>query len=284
MRQLILKTLALCLIAFTLAGCAKKTEEQRLAEFRDTLKYKAYHLASDKSVGLAVRGYNLQASHPAEEEVVHSTLGILWLISNNSNCAMIEADLLAASDDSSYRNTALGLQSVSLAKMEYPRLALEHYAQLKEALAAERSGDAGSIETKHKLLLLSLIAVSLNQGDPELAIFAAEALGASSQLDYLPPLISACVLAKQGHLLDAVAELRQVANSDVFAEHKKFLFSEVADMIASSPDRQTLGEDLTRRVLGTIVQRALDDIFTADNQRVLLRMTRELPNRLPGKS
>lgn len=284
MRQLTLNTLALCLIAFALAGCIKKTEEQRLAEFRDTFKYKAYHLASDKSVSLAVRGYNLQASEPAEEQLVHSTLGILWLISNNSNCAMIEADMLAASVDTSYRNTGLGLQSVSLAKMEYPRLAQQHYTQLKEALAAERGVGTDTIEMKHRLFLLSLITVSFYQGDAELAHFAAEALGANGQLDYLPPLIRACVAAKEGHSLEAVAQLSKLAISNDFAEKKKVLFSEVGAMIANNPDSGTLGEALTQRLLATIVPRVLDDIFTAEDQRGLLRVTRELPAKLPGKS
>lgn len=284
MRQLILSTLAMCLIAFTLAGCSKKTEEQRLDDFRGSLKYKAYRLASDKSVALAVREYNKQASSPVDEQLVHSTLGIIWFVSNNYDCALIEADMLAKSDAAAFRNTSLGLKSVALAKMECPRLSQQHYGQLKEALAAERNLDANTIEVEHKLALLSLIAVSLYHGDPELGTFAADALGSISQLDYLPPLVAACVKAKQGHPLDAVAQLRKVAKSDGFAEHKQFLCNEVADIIANSPDSEKLGEELTQRVLVTIVQRVLDDIFTAENRQALLKMTRELPDKLPGKS
>ncbi len=267
-----------------LAGCAKPTEEQRLAKFRGSVKYKVYRLASEKVTRLAVAEYNKTTTRPISDRLVHATLGIIWFASEKSSYSFIEADIAGTGGTHDAGLVGLGLKSIALSKMKYPGLSKAHYDELKTLLASRQDTSANSIEIEHRLLLLSLIAVGLCHGDLDLARTGADALGAVSQLDYLPPLIGSVVEAKKGRPVAALAQLRELNKSERFSEHKKVLIAEVSDILANCPDREKLGDEVANRVVGQLVRRVLDDIFTAENMGVLLEKTEELARAVVGKA
>lgn len=276
--------LLLMMTAILLAGCARPTEEQRLSKFRGSMKYRTYRFASEKATAVAVAEYNKRGGgKPVTAFAVHSTLSLLWFLADKSEYSFIEADVAADSAGDDARALCRGFQSIALSRMKYPGLARSHYEELKASMATGGNDNAHAVELEHKIAMLSLIAVSLYQGDPDLARFGAGALSAITQLDYLPPLVGAVIEAKKGSPLKAAAHLRELSKSEGFAGHKKALIAEVADILASSPDKETLGDELTRRVLCQLVQRILDDIFTAEDKRALLEKTRTLPALITGQ-
>ena len=276
--------LLLLMTVLLLVGCSKQTEEQRLSKFRGSMKYRAYRLSSETTTKLAVAGYNAATTQKVDRVVIHATLGLLWFLSEKSEYSFAEADIFAASDNNNIKLLSLGLQSIALSKMKYPNLARSHYSELKATLAAQQNMDANNVEIEHKLMLLSLIAVSIYHGDPDLAKFGADALSAITQLDYLPPLVGAVVDAKKGSPIKALDQLRELNKSDRFSEHKNALLAEVVDIIGKCPDKEKLGDELTNRVLIQLARRVLDDIFTAENQRILLEKTKTLPDLITGKT
>jgi hypothetical protein len=279
-----MQVVGMLLVAMIFAGCAKPTEEQRLAKFRGTLKVKAYRLASDNATWLAVAGYEKATGEKVAPPLVHATLGIVWFLAGKSDYALIEADIAGKGATDQQKLASLALQSLALSKMKYPGLSKAHYEQLKTGMALQKGQDANIIEVEHKVCLLSLLVVSLYQGDSEMAKFSADALGTITQLDYLPPLIGAVVEAKKGSPLKAVEQLRELNKSERFSAHKKEVLAEIADLIANAPDKEKLGEELTERVLMKLGQRVLDDVFSADNQKLLLQKIQAIPDVIMRKS
>ncbi len=272
------------MVGLLFAGCAKPTEEQRLAKFQGSLKVKAYRLASENATWIGAAGYEKASGEKVAPQLVHATLGIVWFLAGKNDYALIEADITGKGATDQQKLASLALQSLALSKMKYPGLSKAHYEQLKTAMALQKGQDANSIEVEHKVCLLSLMVVSLYQGDSEMAKFSADALGAITQLDYLPPLIGAIVEAKNGSPLKAVAQLRELNKSERFSAHKKELLAEIAALIENAPDKEKLGEELTERVLMKLAQRVLDDVFSADNQKLLLQKIQALPEVIMGKS
>lgn len=275
--------LLIVMVAISVFGCAKPTEEKRLVKFRDSMKYRTYRFASEKAVGVTVAEYNKRTSPSINVPLVHSILGLVWFLGEKSEYSFVEADIAASASTNELSVLALGLQSIALSKMKYPSLAKSRYDELKTCLATQQGIDTNKVEVEHKVMLLSLIAVSLHHGDPDLAKFGADALGVISELDYLPSLVGAVVEAKKGSPIKAVAQLRELNKSNRFSEHKKVILTEVADIIANSPNDK-LEQDLTNRVLLQLVRRTLDDVFSAENQRILLEKTKALPELITGKT
>jgi hypothetical protein len=278
------RTVVLLMTVLVLAGCAKQTEEQRLSKLRGSMKVKAYRLASENVTRLALVGYSKTSGEKVDADLMHATLGVVWFLAEKNEYSLIEADVIGKAGTNDIKLVSLALQSIALSKMKYPGLSKSHYDELKNLMAIRQNSDANSVEVEHKICLLCLIAVSLYHGDPDLAKFSADALGAVSQLDYLPPLIGAVVEAKKGSPFKAVEQLRELNKSERFSEHKKVLMKEIADLIENCPDKEKLGEELMTRVLQKLVQRGIDDIFTADNQRLLLEKVKSLPGAITGKT
>jgi len=274
----------LVLAAMIFAGCAKPTEEQRLAKFRGSLKVKAYRMASDNATWMAAAGYEKAAGDQVDPALVHATLGFVWFLAEKNDYALIEADLTGKGATNQLKLVSLALQSLALSKMKYPGLSKAHYEDLKVQMTAHQGKDANTIEVEHKVCLLSLMVVSLYQGDSEMAKFSSDALGAITQLDYLPPLVGALVEAKKGSSLKAVAQLRELNKSECFSAHKKEVLAEIADLIANVPDKEKLGDELMERVVVKLAQRVMDDVFSAENQKLLLEKVKSLPELITGKS
>jgi len=276
--------LGVLLAGLFFAGCAKPTEEQRLAKFKGSMKVKTYRLASDNATWMAAVGYEKAAGQKVDPALVHATLGIVWFVAGKNEYALIEADLTGKGATDQQKLISLALQSLALSKMKYPGLSKARYDELKNGMATQKGRDANSIEVEHKVCLLSLIVVGLYQGDSELATFGADALGAITQLDYLPPLIGAVIEAKKGSPLKAVAQLRELNKSERFSAHKKEILAEIADLIANTPDKEKLGDEIAERVLMKLVQRVMDDVFSAENQKLLLEKVQAIPELITGKA
>jgi hypothetical protein len=271
-------------MALVFSGCAKPTEEQRLKKFQGSLKVKAYRLASDNGARLAIAGYEKTANQKVDPDLIHATLGIVWFLAEKHEYAFVEADVIRAGETNDLKLVSLALKSLALSKMKYPGLSKSHYEDLKTRMATRQNEDANLIEVEHKVFLLSLIAVGLYQGDPDLAKFCSDALGAITQLDYLPPLIGAVVEAKKGSPLKAVAQLRELNKSERFSEHKQALMGEIADIIENCPDKEKLGDELMNRVMIKLVQRVMDDVFSSENQKLLLDKVLSIPELITGKA
>ena len=278
------KTVALTIAALILVGCSDPTEEERLAKFRGSVRYKVYRVASEKTTKIAVAQYNKTAGQPVDGETVHATLGILWFVLDKSRYSFIEADIRSEAATGDVDQLSLCLQSVALHKMGYPDLSKSHYDELKLSLANGQGVDANIVETDHKLFLGALILASLVHGDPELAKFGADGLGAISELDYLPSLVRAIVEAKQGNVGETLDQLRELNQSEGFDEHKKAIVADVSAIIAGSPDADTLGDELMEKVVLRLGHRVIDDIFTAENKKVLLDRVKQLPGAITGNT
>ena len=278
------KPVLLLIGSFLLAGCDKPPEEQRLEKFRGSVNYRAYHFASEKATKLAVVEYNKRSAEPVTDATVHATIGLLWFLAENSEYSFVEADIAGTGASGDIRILCLGLQSIALSKMKMPNLSRSYYDRLKAELAAKQGTDTHSIEVEHKMMLVSLIAVGFFHGNTDLAQFGADALGSISQLDYLPPLIGAIVESQKGSPLKACAQLRELNKSEQFSEHKKALIAEVADIIENCPDKGKLGEEVMNRVVIQLIQRVLDDVFTTEDQRMLLEKAKGLPALITEKT
>lgn len=277
------KTILCLLSAALLAGCKKPTEEERLSEFRDSVKYKAYHFTSEKTTKVSVAEYNKRSKQPVTDDTAHSTLALLWFLTKQSEYSFIEADIAATSSNKDVKLLSLGLQSVALSKMGYPRLAKTHYDKLAKEIADQQGVSPEDVELAHKVMLMSVIVAGLYHDDPELAKFGADALGAVSQVDYLPPLVGAIVEAKQGNHDKAVEDLRKLNENEKFSVHKKAIIADVADMIAKSPSKGNLGSEVMERIVFQVIHRVMNDVFSTEDQRLLLERTKALPELITGK-
>jgi hypothetical protein len=166
---------------------------------------------------------------------------------------------------------ALGLQSMALSKMKCPTLAGAYYKELKDSFSRQQKSAPNLVQTEHKLLLISLIVVSLYQDDLDFAKSAADVFGTNSQLDYLSPLLGAVIETKKGNPHTAIAQLQELSKSDRFSERKKKLFSEAADMIKNCPEEEQRGQALLDGLILQLVKGALDDVFSDENQRSFLK-------------
>ncbi len=265
------KTIPLVISVLLFAGCATMAEKQRLNTFRKSFHYKTYRFASEKTTKRAVVEYNKTVSDPLDQDTAHGLLGIVWFIAKKSDYSFTEADLVKASSTNENKILALGLQSIALSKMDCPELARAHYNKLKTALSIQRNSDPNHVGVEHKMMLISLIAVSLYQDDLDLAKWSADTLGASSQLDYLSPLLGAIVETKKGNPINAMEQLQKLSQNDKFSEPKKRLFLESADMIKNCPEEELRGQELVDKFILQLVKGALDAVFSDENQQAFLK-------------
>jgi hypothetical protein len=265
------KTVPLVISALLFAGCTTMIEKQRLNTFRKSFHYKTYRFASEKATKRALVEYNKTVSAPIDQETAHALLGIAWFIAEKNDYSLIEADLVKTTSTNENKVIALGLQSIALSKMDCPELARAHYNKLKTSLALQRNRDPNHFGVEHKMMLISLIAVSLYQDDLDLATWSADTLGASSQLDYLSPLLGAIVETKKGNPLKAMEQLQKLSQNDKFSEPKKKLFSESAEMIKNCPEEEQRGQALVDRLILQLVKGAIDTAFSDENQQVFLK-------------
>lgn len=253
------------------AGCATTTERQHLHALRKTLHYKTYRFASDKVIKRTVAEYNKTISEPVDEVMAHALLGIVWLIADRSDYSFIEADLVKEASTNENRILALGLQSVALSKMKCPGLARAYYNELKTSLNIQKNNDPHFNDVEHKMMLISLIAVSLYQDDLVLTKWSAYTLGARSQLEYLSPLVEAIIETKKGNPLKAMKQLQELSKNERFSEHSNTLFRESATIIKDCPEQELLGPELMDRLILQLVKGALDDVLSNENQQAFLK-------------
>lgn len=252
-------------------GCTTTKEEQYLSKFRKSFHYKTYRLASKKATQRAVVEYNKTVLEPVDSEMAHALLGVTWFIAQRNDYSFIEADLLKATNTQENKMLALGLQSMALSKMKCPTLAVAYYKELKDSFARQQKSAPNHVQAQHKLALISLIAVSLYQDDLDFAKSASDAFGTNSQLDYISPLLGAVIETTRGNSLKAIAQLQELSKRDTFSEKEKKLFSEAADMIKNCPEEEQRGQALMDRLVLQLVKAALDDVFSDESQRALLK-------------
>ena len=265
------KTILLVISVLFLAGCITTIERQHLHAFRKSFHYKTYRLASDKVLKRTSSEYNKTTCEPIDEALAHALLGIVWFIADKSDYSFIEADLIKETSTNETRILAMGLQSIALSKMKCPGLARAYYKKLKTSLSIQQNSGPLLVDTEYKMMLISLIAVSLYQDDLDMAKASTDTLGASSQLDYLSPLIGAVVETKKGNPLKAMKQLQELSKSETFSEHNKTLFSESADIIKTCPENELLGQELIDRLILQLVKRAIDDLFSDENQQAFIK-------------
>ena len=265
------KSILLAIFALCFAGCTTMTEGRRLHSFQKSFHYKTYRFASEKAAKRTVAEYNKTVSVPLDLETAHALLGIVWFIADKSDYSFIEADLVKVTSTNENKILALGLQSIALTKMDCPGLARAYYKELKTSLSSLRKSHLNHGGVEHKMMLASLIAVSLYQDDLDLAKWSADTLGSSSQLDYLSPLLGAVVETKKGSPLKAMEQLQKLSQNDKFSEPKKKLFSESADIIKNCPEEELLGQELVDQLILQLVKGALDDVFSDENQQAFLK-------------
>jgi hypothetical protein len=265
------KTIFLLFTGLLFVGCTTTKEEQYLSKFRKSFHYKTYRLASKKAIQRAVAEYNTTVPEPIENEKAHALLGITWFIAARNDYSFIEADLVKATSTPENKMLALGLQSIALSKMKCPTLAGAYYKELKESFSTQQKSAPRVAQAEHKMVLTSLIAVSLYQDDLDFAKAAADAFGTGSQLDYLSPLLGAVIETKAGDPHKAVAQLQELSKRDTFSAGTKKLFSDTADIIKNCPEEEQRGQALMDKLILQLVKGALDDLFSDENQLAFLK-------------
>jgi hypothetical protein len=282
--RMILRFILLTAVGLVLCGCREKTEEEKLSKFKSSLHYKAYRLASESVVGRATSEYNKSANSQLDPAIAHSALSIFWFTQQKGKYCYIEAEFLENPDKEDMQLLKLSLQTLALYDMELKQLSRAHYESLKEKLSIQEGKTPEQVELEHKLLLASLIAASFLHYDPDTAEFAAQTLEATTQVDYLGPLVGAVMEAKKGNPISACQQLRDLAKSERFAEHVRTLMAEAAEVIERSDpaDKEQLTRDLIQAVGARLIQQVVDDIFTAEDKKVLLEHIQELPEKITG--
>jgi len=279
--------LILCLSQF-LVGCSEESEEDRLAKFRNSIKYKTYKFAIDNATKIFFKEYNKSNNAPIDEQFAHSTLGISHFLSGNSEWSFIEADTIEKYFDKKSKALSLGLKTVALSKMKYPKLSKAAYQELKALLPDLNLIGSNSIEMDHKILLFSLIIVGLYENEPSIAKSSADALGAISELDYLSPLVGVIAETKNGSPINAMEQLNELNKSEKFSEKKKMFFKEVKEVIASSEKKGVVGKELGALIEKHFITQVCDEIFNSEGKIELLKSLKELPelikeNTKPGE-
>lgn len=285
------RNLLLCLAILFITACTKTDEEKRIARFRKTIPYKTYRFTSEKATALALDEYNKTLDVPLEPQLVHAMIGFVCLIGKRSEYALIEADLAKESTSAEAAILAMGVQSIALTKLKCSHLALEQYAKLKSALASlQKKTPARQEDVTTKLMLASLIAVSLYQDDTELATFSAKRLGAHPQFDYLPSLVNALVEIKKGHSQKALVYLQEISQSKNFPEAKRVIFAESIALIAKTSDQTHDKDAIADELILQLLDVLLKDLFANDNQQLVLKkistlseqFTKGFPSLLPS--
>ncbi len=281
---MIIRFILLTAVGLGLCGCREKTEQEKLSKFKSSLYYKAYQLASENLVRKATAEYNKSANSQLDTDIVHSALSIFWFTRQKGNYCYIEADFLENPEKEDIQLLKLSLQTLALYDMELKQLSRAHYESLKEKLSLQEGKTPEQVELEHKLLLSSLVVVGFLHYDPDMAEFAAQTLEATTQVDYLGPLVGAVMEAKKGNPITACQQLRDLAKSERFAEHVRTLMTEAAGVIERSDpaDKEQLTVDLIQTVGTRLIQQVVDDIFTAEDKKVLLEQIRELPEKITG--
>jgi hypothetical protein len=277
------RPLLFLIAAILLSGCAQKTEEERLAKRMSKWRYRTYRLASEKATGAAIAECKRRTGEETDASAVHAVLSVLWFTQQRYELCYLEADLLSEQENEDARVMALALQTVALFGMEFQQLSDARYEELKMLLAATSKKTPEEIQMEHKVFLTCLILVSLHHGDPDLARFSADALGATSQLDYLEPLVGAIVEAKKGHLLKARKELTELVQSDRFQEHTRALIEEASALAEQAEDPEQFLADLLEKLPALLAERVLEDIFAEEKRAGLLQQIKQIPETLMGK-
>lgn len=266
------RNLLLCLAILLITACTKTDEEKRLAKFRKTISYKTYRFTSEKATVLALEEYNKALDVSLEPPLVHAMIGFVCLIGKKNEYALIEADLAKESPSAETAILAMGVQSIALTKLHCSHLALEQYTKLKSALASLQKNTPSRLEdVQSRLMFASLIAVSLYQNDAELATFSAKTLGAHTQFDYLPSLVSALVEIKKGHSQKALEHLQEISQRKNFPEAKRIIFAESIALIAKTSDQTRDKDAMVDELILQLLDVLLKDLFANDNQQLVLK-------------
>lgn len=271
LNPIIIKTLFVALTLMLLGGCTKTEEEKRLSKFRKSIQYKTYRFASETATQRVLTEYNKTVNRPIDVSLAHATVGIAWFMAQKSEYSFIEADLAKTSGTAETKMTAMGLQSIALFKLKCPALARATFSELKKSVALQHKHGIPLADIDHKMMLISLMAVSLYHGDTDLALLGADALGSSREFDYLAPLVRAIAETKDGHSHEAMGRLRELSRKETFSEHKRKLLSESADLIQNCPEHERDGEALVDRLVLQLVKGVVDDLFSEESQKNLLK-------------
>lgn len=274
--------LALLALTALSCGCAAKTEDQRLARLRTSLKCRTYRATSAKLTQLAVNEFNKAEGVKTDEGTVHGLLGIAWLLAGKPEFACVEADTRGAARPDEPDLLGMGLRTVALYQMKMPGLSAQEYARLNAARAAEGDRSVEDVSLEHKGLLVAWILVGLHLREDQLALQSATALGAVCQLDYLAPLVSLGIEARNGNLLVASQKLNELRTSPQFARHKQALLEEFGRLRAAQKADGEVPRDAYERLMVVLVKGVLADVFTGDKVQELMQRATDLTAGLDG--
>jgi hypothetical protein len=244
-------------------------------------RYRTYRFASEKATNAIVDEYNERTDEPTDAASVHATLSALCLTQEHYGCCYVEADMLSQYEGQHARAASLAFKTLALYGMDLPQLARDRYDELKALLAETSDMTPEEVQLRDKLFLTSLVLVALHQGDAELATRGAEALGATSQVDYLPPLVSAIAKAKEGDLLDTREELAELARSEKFRGHTRALLKEVSAIAEQADDSEQFLSEISERLPALLAERVINDIFAEEKRAALLEQIKQIPESHP---
>jgi hypothetical protein len=256
------------LLLIFLPACSKKTEEQQLEDFRDSLKYRTCKVASDKAVELAVSENNKKFSEKLTEKDVHGVLGVLCLASGKADLACIEADTITELNGGKPDTLSMSIRTVAYHKMEWPRLSQSEYDLLTAKVSKETGKKPSRITLEHKVTLVAYLLLGLYENQDEIAISSSQALGAICNLDYVEPLTRLIVDARHGRFVATGKDLNALKNSRQFARHRLAVEKEIE--VLKHEGRDGKKDEALGRLSSVLIRGIISDIFSKAELKELM--------------
>ncbi len=203
-KKIILSFLAISLLAtlFTACGGSEPTEKELYEKQRSSFKYKTYKLLSKGSVSFISEGYNKtidSAGWKVEDSYFRLMLGYYWSISNQSEFAFAEADILsenAATENLKFLVSMLN--SCTMYQQGWTALAKEESDKGMSQMA--KGPDKALLETETMIFHLLIGTVCVQQEQYDAAKFHFAGFAQLTGVEYPYKLIDVMIDVKKGDI------------------------------------------------------------------------------------
>lgn len=214
---------AIILAAILVSGCAKKTETEQLAEFRDKLTYTQYRLLTANGLPLGLKSYqagltlsgNKELPTFAEKDICTARVVLAYggLISDKRTISLAEADLVDIEACAIFEKAAASsLRSVIFHRQEWPVLAKTETERANLMLSSDEKGP--QTETELTVFHVALGVTSVMENDYERALVHVDALGLLLKQPWFGKLGRATLMLKQGEVTSALRDLKRLSEDE----------------------------------------------------------------------
>ncbi|HWV15255.1 MAG TPA: hypothetical protein VN030_07465 [Cellvibrio sp.] len=218
-----LLNLAIIFTLILISGCAKKTETEQLAEFRDKLTYTQYRLLTASGLPLGLKGYqtgltlsgNKELPTFTEKDICTARVVLAYgsLISDKRTISLAEADLVDQADCAIFEKAAASsLRSVLFHRQEWPTLSKAETERANLMLSSDAKGP--ETETELTAFHVALGVAAMMGKDYDRALVHVDALGLLFKQPWLGTLGKATIMLKQGEVTTALRDIKRLSEDE----------------------------------------------------------------------